>query len=224
MPRRMTCPERPERLCAGWRDKLAHLPAVEHRVRALTAAAAQNTLVDTRSRMVALQRVVEADPTEIVSIIGNACRHCHGIDHEFHWRDANELCRALDRHLASLATPDPLPRPSAHGGFGYRGDVPPHDDCPQCLGDGVTHVRLTPSDELSPNARALLKGIRAKPDGTIEVSFHDKLAASDQLNRMAGVYVEKRVNLNVDVSPLAPDMSQADMLALIDSVRPSNTP
>lgn len=203
---------------------LAHRPDVAARVRALTALAAETTLISTRSRMVALQRIVEADPTEVASIRGLCCRHCHGKDYGYQWRNAAEFARALDKYGASLKGPKPLPMPDASGGFGFVGTHAPNRECPHCMGDGITRVSLTPSDELSPGARALIKSIRQKADGSIEVQLHDKLTASDQLNRMAGVYVEKSVHLNIDIKPLSPDMSHADMLDLIESVRPSTTP
>src|SRR5258708_31443421 len=56
---------------------LAHRPDVAARVRALTALAAETTLISTPSRLVALQRIVEADPTQVASIRGLCCRHCH---------------------------------------------------------------------------------------------------------------------------------------------------
>jgi hypothetical protein len=133
---------------------LRHLPAVAARIRALQALAARTTIIDIRSRMELLQRVIEADPSEVISIV-----------------------------------------------------------------DGRVHV--APSDDWSANSRALVKSIRQRANGEIEVRFHDKLLASDQLNRMQGVYVEKTLNVNASMQiPPLTSMSREDIHALLDSIKP----
>jgi phage terminase small subunit len=201
--------------------QLVHQPEVAARVRALLAIAAETTLISTRARLVTLQRIVESDPTSVVSISGNCCRHCHGVGHGYQWRNAIELCRAIDAYGASINTPKPLPMPDGSGGYGFRGDLKPHPECPKCFGDGLVRVRITPTDELSPTDRAAIKSIRQKGNGEIEVHFHDKMQAADMLNKVAGVYVDRSINanVNVDLTPASRDEAMA-LLAKLAPVQP----
>jgi hypothetical protein len=68
----------------------------------------------------------------------------------------------------------------------------------------------------------LLHSIKQKPSGEIEVRLVDRLAASDQLNRMAGVYVDKSVSVvaRVDVPDLS-RMSREEQLDLLESIKPT---
>jgi phage terminase small subunit len=197
--------------------ELAHHPTVAARIRALFEAAAKDTTISARARMVRLQEITEADPGELVRTVVECCRSCHGAGHNYQWHDDADYARAWDAAIA-----DSTPLPSMAGGFGFSPHLPPHDDCPACSGYGVPRVVVTPTDQLSPSARRLLKAVRQKSDGSIEVQMHDQLAASDQLNRMQGVYVEKSVAINANVAIPVPDkVSAADALAFIKSLTPS---
>jgi hypothetical protein len=180
--------------------EVAHHRAVAARIRELYDQAAQVTTISTRARMVRLQEIIEADPGEIVRVVTEPCGVC--------WADDLVLAGAMDR---ALAIRGPMPDTDA-----------PRDDCPDCRGHGVSRIIITPTDQLSPSARRLLKAIKQKSDGSIEVQMHDQLSASDQLNRMAGVYVEKSVSLNATVAiPVPENVTAADALAFIKSLTPS---
>jgi phage terminase small subunit len=206
----------------------AHEPAVRARVRELLAQAAEGATISARARMMRLQLITEADPGELVSVVAEACRWCNGKGHAYQWVDFEEYLAALSVATAkneerTAKGQRPRPLPSDDGGYGYDPQAEPHEDCPRCKGEGMQRVRVTPTDKLSPSARALLKGIRQKPDGTIEVHMHDAVAASDQLNRMQGVYVDKSISLNISthVEPL-PDMTPqqiADMIQQQKQIR-----
>jgi hypothetical protein len=114
------------------------------------------------------------------------------------------------------------PIPSDAGGFGFTVHREPNDACEHCRGDGVARVTVTPTDQLSPAARRLLKGVRQKASGEITVLLHDQLAASDQLNKMQGVYVDRSVTLNVSATvPELRDMSREEQLDLLESIKPT---
>jgi hypothetical protein len=71
--------------------ELAHDPAVAARVRELLAAAAEGAIVDARSRMVRLQSIVNADPSELVRVTAEPCRHCHGISGAYQWARSGRM-------------------------------------------------------------------------------------------------------------------------------------
>lgn len=202
--------------------ELVHSPAVADRIRTLKAAAAEATVVSVRARMVHLQMIVDADPTELIRTVRECCRHCYSVGHHYEWRSEIEFALALDAHLASIGSPKPLPLPDAAGGFEYRPDRAPNAACPVCSGNGELRTIVTPSDELSPSARALLKGVRHRANGEIEIMTHCKLTASDQLNRMQSAYVERSVSINANVNvPALKNMSHDEALDFLESLRPT---
>ncbi|MEO8019726.1 MAG: terminase small subunit [Pseudomonadota bacterium] len=195
--------------------ELVHSPGVASRVRELVAVAAEGTTIDTRSRMVRLQDIVEADPGELVRTVNEACRYCHGVNHLYQWT-VDEFCAACDD---AERTGKPLP--TCEGGLGFTPHAEPHEECGHCHGDGVTRVVITPTEKLSPSARRLLKSIRQKATGEIVLTLHDQLAAADMLNKMAGVYVDRSVSLNVNANLPAPkDLTPEQALAYLDRLKP----
>jgi phage terminase small subunit len=204
--------------------ELVHEPAIAARVRELLVQAAEGTTISARARMVRLQEIVEADPGELVRVVCEACRWCHGQGHAYQWVDGAEYAQALRiamvAHKARPRAERPLP--TDEGGYGFDPRREPHEDCPRCGGEGQQSVRLTPTDALSPAARKLLKGVRQKASGEIEVRLHDQLEALDMLNRMQGVYVERSVSLTASVALPAPkEWTREERLAFLESLRPT---
>jgi phage terminase small subunit len=173
--------------------QLAHEPAVAARVRALLAQAAEGTTISARVRMVRLQEIVEADPSELVSIVAEPCLQC--------W-STEAIATAIDRGTM----PD---------------TANPQEDCAGCKGHGARRVVVTPTDDLSPSARKLLKSVRRKSDGTIEVHLHDQLAAADMLNKMQSVYVDRSVTVSVNASPTLDKMTRDQQLEFLQSLKPA---
>lgn len=99
-------------------------------------------------------------------------------------------------------------------------DSQPNPSCGACRGEGTRRVVITPTDELSPAGRALLKSVRQRANGEIEIRLHDQLVAADILNKMQGVYVEHRVNVNFNVTPLE-KMSREQQLEFLQSLKPT---
>jgi len=185
---------------------------VAARVRALQAEAASKAVIDITARMQWLDDIVNADPNDIVQHVRVNCRHCHGVGFAYQWRDACELARALDDHLRSLGTPKPLRMPAtASGGYGYSPNAEPNADCPHCAGDGIGRTIIADTSKLSGPARRLLKGVRQKANGDLEVLMHDQLAAADQLNKMQAVYVTKSISATYEI-PAASKQAQGARL------------
>jgi hypothetical protein len=83
-------------------------------------------------------------------------------------------------------------------------------------------VVLTPTDELSPSARALFKGASQNDKGVIEIEMHDQLAAAEMLNKLQSAYVTRSLNLNANVAiHAARDANPEDALRLFDQFGPA---
>ena len=140
-------------------SRLATRPAVVSRIRELRTAAAERATISVAERMAWLDAIVHANPDELRRVVIGACPVC--------WTDAT-YATAVQAYLDALATPEPLPPPDTEG---------PNDVCLECKGDGITRTIITPTAQLSSNARALYKGARMKANGEIEILMHDQLAA-----------------------------------------------
>lgn len=127
------------------------------------------------------------------------------------WDDAT-LTAAYADYLAppgELGERPPLPNPAK-----------PRHDCKSCNGQGYQRVVMTPTDELSPEGRALFKGASQNDKGVIEIEMHDQMAAAEMLNKLQSAYVTKSLNLNANVS-VAParDVSGEDALKLFEAFK-----
>lgn len=163
-----------------------------------------DTLVRATDMLRDLVDIANANPNDLIKLEKYNCRHCHGVDHAYQWRDAVELARAMDRYMAAQGKPAKkgeaaLRMPDASGGFGFKVKGEPVDECPACLGEG--HTRITPMDttKLSPQARKLFKGVKQKGDGSIEILMHDQMAARDMIIKMLGAYKDPK-----QATPLQP--------------------
>lgn len=135
-----------------------------------------------------LVKIATADPNELVSLERGACRYCNGHNHAYHWRSTDELDVAVTAYRMLPAKRQAiLPFPSDEGGFGYRFRAAPHDDCPNCEGEGVPRTVLRDTRNLSPGARALYAGVKETQHG-IEVKMRDQDGALDKIARILGMY------------------------------------
>jgi hypothetical protein len=114
-------------------------------------------------------------------------------------------------YLASLGSAEPVEPPNTDA---------PRRGCERCSGDGVSRVVLTPTAELSANARALFKGAKQNAKGEIEVETYDQLAAADQLNKLQSAYVSRSLSGNIDLNGMigaAGNVSAEQALALFSA-------
>ena len=188
---------------------LAAQPHVQDRVRAIQLAAARANQADVRAYLQRLAAIASADPGELARVVTEPCIGANGC-----WSD-DAIAAALDAAgQANAPAPDlTQPRPS----------------CERCGGQGVRRVELTPTSELSGQARALMKSIKMKSDGSIEVAVHDQIAATRLLAELSGWIVSQNANLNLNATvPDAPAPVSADdalkafhALRRVTSVQPS---
>lgn len=139
--------------------------------------------------------IATADPGELVRLRQFCCRHCHGVDHQYQWRDAAEYAEQVDAAMrGNAALPrgaPPIAFPTCDGGFGFVRNLAPVASCTHCNGDGSVDVWITPNDKLSPAGRKLFAGIKQTKDG-IQVLMRDQDGALANLARCLGMFVEKR--------------------------------
>ena len=185
--------------------ELNRIPKVRARIDELRAKADQETVSTIAERMAWLRLVVQGDPEELSKIVTYPCPMC--------WTEETIATEYSAHFAANPFNPDddetraPLP------------DVTkPRGACHSCRGEGQLRVVLTPTDELSPAARALFKGAKQKESGEIEIYMHDKIAAADMLNKMQSSYVTRSLNINANVAVhAAKDISTEEAAKLFDA-------
>jgi phage terminase small subunit len=165
-----------------------------------------------------------ADPSEIIYLRIECCRHCHGVNHLYQWTEF-EYQQAVVGALAHRCTPShhqPCPAaqvPDGLGGFGYSPHNPPLADCPVCHGDGFSRVMVNDIRKLSGPARRLFAGIKQSKDGSVEVKFRDQDGALKSIATFLGMTIDrKQLNIIPGGGPVAAftaDELSDDQLAAI---------
>ncbi len=188
---------------------LAARPEVQARVRAIQLAAARANQADVRTYLQRLASIASADPGELARVVTEPCVGANGC-----W-STEAVAAVLDAAAATNAAMPDLtqPRPS----------------CERCGGQGVRRVEIRATDELSASGRALMKAIRMKSDGSIEIAVHDQLAATRLLAELSGWIVSQNANLNLNATvpnapaPVSPEDALKAFHALrrVTSVQPS---
>lgn len=132
-------------------------------------------------------KVIQADPNEIMHVRRSCCRHCWGLEFGYQ-RTQGEYAKAVK---AYKKTPESLTEEfDSEGGVGYDPTRDPNPECPECFGEGVERVYLEDTRDLSPNARALLAGMKQTKDG-VEVKLHSKEKALELVAKHLGMLNEK---------------------------------
>src|SRR5579859_2395380 len=109
--------------------------AIEERKRDLAAAAGISVEWVLRQ----WKEIAEADPAELIYYEIQSCRHCHGLNHEFHWTEFEykAAVRAAENHVCNTKCEQPCVKripPIPNGGFGFDPKREPAPDCPHCHG------------------------------------------------------------------------------------------
>lgn len=133
-----------------------------------------------------LFKMATADINEIMELRRFNCRHCHGKDHLYQWKDHEEyekVCAEIAREAEDGREPQ---YPSDAGGYGFDTHGQPVDDCPECHGDGRQDIHFKDTRFLSEGARMLYAGIELTQNG-MKVKTHDQLAILQLLMRHMGM-------------------------------------
>lgn len=161
--------------------------------RLLTSAYVQDRLAEeAQEQLSRLDVTVEAvlqrykdiafsDISQLSRLEIGACRYCWGKEHRFQWRTEREWEAALAEAAGKEQHGRNAPILHCDGGFGYRADLPPHPDCPECDGHGIPRVILKDTRCLTEAERAVFAGVEVTRYGA-RFRFSDRSAA---LNRLA---------------------------------------
>jgi phage terminase small subunit len=172
---------------------------VRERLDALTRLAAQHAVIDASVLLQELHQLATCDASEISRVVTEPCGQC--------WEDGMVMAIAMDKAVADGTDLD---------------FEAPRAGCPGCRGRGVQRVQITDTDQLSGAARRLYQGAKTKPDGSIEVSTIDQLAARRELHELLGLKVSRSEskNLNINATVPAPaDMTPDALLQLWKDTR-----
>lgn len=187
-------------------------PAVVAYIQAAMDARAERTQITQDQVLRRWHQIAFADANDLIEFRRVCCRHCHGADHQYQWVDEAEFQRVLTRIMAEAGKDGPPPAlPTDAGGFGFDAKADPHEDCPECHGEGrgVPHIHDT--RKLRPGARALYAGVKVTKDG-IEVKMHDQGKALENIARHLKMFVDKT---EIDITKKPSEMTDEEIDAAI---------
>lgn len=154
-----------------------------------------------------LLRMMTADVNEIMEVRRFNCRHCHGKDHLYQWKDEAEYQRVCDEIVAD-APEGQIPKvPSCAGGYGFDERADPVAGCPNCHGDGRQDIHFKDTRFLSEGARMLYGGVELTQNG-MKVKIHDQLAITQLLMRHMGMLDPKLTLKGDKENPLVSFLQQ----------------
>lgn len=169
---------------------------VSARINELMRERAQRLEIETTDVLQRLWEKATADVNELIRVEHRCCRYCWGTDHEYQWRTPRELKDAQNAAIKELAqgNADTLMAigaaidegravpglPDDAGGYGFDATANPNPDCPECNGEGITHVAI--ADTRAAMAHPLYEGVKQTQHG-IEVKIADRSKALEQVAR-----------------------------------------
>lgn len=146
-----------------------------------------------------LLEIVSADPNDLVEHRRGCCRHCWGLDFGYQ-RTPGEIARDRAVHEGEMERKqreaDQANKPftpaafDEAGGAGFDPRREPHEDCPECHGEGVEDVYIHDTRLVRGPARRLYAGVKRTKDG-IEVKMRDQDKALELLGRHLGLFVDR---------------------------------
>ena len=179
--------------------RVAHVKqAIDEGLEEQRRAALDGIEFTVKDALVSLLEVASADPNELIGLRVGCCRYCHGDQHRYQWREREylEAVADVERRQARLKEgDDAIPLPDPAGGFDYDHTRPPHDECPECRGEGVERIVARDTTKLSRGARMLYRGVKPTRNG-IEILLADQGKALENAIRIIGGFDDK---LNVSL-------------------------
>jgi hypothetical protein len=177
-------------------SELARHGEVLGRVEELQAIAAKANEVGVTEVLAGYLDVLRADPRKLIAYHRGACRYCYGDGHRYQHTPA-EFEREQAEHAVKQLIDPLLGEFDPKGGIGFDPRKPPHQECPECHGDGEGRPIVGDTRGFSREELALYAGVKVKKDG-IEVVMADRMAALAQVARHVGFF-EKDNEVKVGV-------------------------
>ena len=146
-----------------------------------------------------MKAFADADTNELVEHRRVACRHCYGIGHAYQDTPQSRKDRFAEFLIArEKGGPDVF---DDSGGLGYDRTKPPHPDCPECNGQGLSDIHIKDTRKLSGGGRYLYGGIKQTKEG-IEVKPRDPYSATRDIAQYLGLLkgegvADTQVTINV---------------------------
>lgn len=175
-------------------------------------AAAVQAKMDARSQKTAitaekvLQKwwdIANADPNELIQFRRTCCRYCHGVDHQYQWRDENEFAAALAFAVAKNKKSQKKAKlPSDAGGYGFKKTLDPVATCTNCDGEGIADIHGLDTRNLSPQARLLYAGAKVTQGG-FEIKLRDQDKALENVAKHLGMFLERHMHMGHDGGAIA---------------------
>lgn len=192
-------------------------PDVQEEIAKRRAARAVNAEIGVKEVLAHWEMVAMADPTELVEHRLGACRHCWGegfkpmfTPAEFERMKSAHEQSEKDRRASAIKKNEAFdPHPfDERGGIGFNPNKGPNPDCPECFGDGTTRPIFKDTRNLSVSAKSLYAGLKVKKDG-MELILADQKAAWDNIAKHRGMFVERTMVVEPDLSALTPEQIMA---------------
>ena len=188
-------------------------PEIQREIAAAEADLARRTEITAEKVLIRWWDIATADPNELVRHQVDCCRRCHGIDHQFQWRDHAEYGEAVAKAMSLAEAGKPAHLPTKEGGFGFDPHKPPHPKCPKCEGHGIGRVVVADTRKLKGPAKLLYAGVKQTRNG-IEVMMLDKAKALEIVSRHIGLLNEKLSLFDKDENPILTMLKQVQGTAL----------
>lgn len=167
-------------------SETAAIPKIRARYEQLKEKALEKTIVTIREALQWQYDIATADPADLVRTVVRCCRHCHGINYKYQWRDDDEYISACVLALDTKGMP-----PLDTGGYGFDGTLPPNSACPHCYGAGHEVTIIADTTKLVGKAKKLYAGAEQDRYGKIKIKMHDQQAAWEKVCRMIGAFDDK---------------------------------
>jgi phage terminase small subunit len=137
--------------------------------------------------------VAFVDANEISELRREACRYCHGDGHLYQFKPSeyDKYEREWQQAVRdAVAAKQDEPEFDPKGGIGYDPRKAPHEDCPECFGEGVEREVFKDTRHLSAAAKAMYGGVKRTKDG-LEIIQHSQEKAREILLKILKMYDDK---------------------------------
>lgn len=126
------------------------------------------------------REMAEGNPADLMQMRRHCCRHCHGIAHLYQWTPA-EYALEVEAAFRDGRTPK-----DGLGGTDYNRKLPPHPECPECHGEGVSSAYFEDTRTVKGPSRRLFKGVKQTQHG-LEVLTIDQADALKNIATYLGM-------------------------------------